>query len=67
MTPRHNFRRCLLMLKILLSLLAGLPLLETDLVSLVNEVKDAPSGLSALTNGISALRKLADDIESIIS
>lgn len=55
------------MLKLILGLLASLPTLEKDVEGVVNEIKDAPDGGSLIRNSVTALRKLADDIEAAIS
>lgn len=60
-------RRGYNVLKIIIGLVAALPQLEADVQGVVNEVKDAPFGLSMLKNAILALRKLADDIEAALS
>ncbi len=55
------------MLKIILALVSHVGVLVADIEGVVNEVKDAPNGRSALVNGIAALRKLADDIETALA
>lgn len=55
------------MLKIILALVSHVGVLVADIEGVVNEVKDAPSGRAALVNGITALRKLAQDIENALA
>lgn len=52
------------MLQILFAVLRNMPTIEGDVVSVVNEIKDGTDGASKIRNTISALRKLADDIEA---
>lgn len=66
MTALAAIRQGAQMLKLLLALLAALPTLESDVVSVVNEIKGATDGASGIRNSISALRKLADDLEAAL-
>lgn len=61
-----TFERLLYMLKLILSLVTSAPVLWRDVEGVVNEVKDAPNGAAAITNAVSALRQLADDLEKAL-
>jgi len=54
------------MLKIILSLLAFLPIMERDIESTVSEMKEHPDGVSRLKAMTSALRKLANNIDAML-
>lgn len=61
-----NLGKAFRMLKIILGLMVALPTLEADVQGVVNEVKDAPNGTAMLRNVVSALKKLAADIEAAL-
>ncbi len=54
------------MLRVIVSLLAALPLLEADVEGLVNEIKDGPGGLSVLKNALSAIEALATHLRAAL-
>lgn len=55
------------MLKIIISLVRNIDVLEQDVEGVVREVAHNPDAVSKLRGAVQALRKLADDIEKAIA